>query len=168
MKTEKSKKYDIVKIVIAAVALCIVMAIMFSMYNSIIPAKLAELEEEGDMENTMWLIKYGSYAVPVIVLAVILSLCYRKKGHYIPVISQREKGIVMIIVAAFTFLVILPYAIASSPDWQLPAANGEEEIKTLFETTAAWIFAQIIPFAIVITYHFIRASSEEKELECGE
>ena len=168
MIKEKSKKYDLVKIAIVAVMLCIVMAILFSLYNSIVPAKLAELEEEGDMKNTMWLVKYGAYVVPVIVVAIILSICYRKNNSYVPVISQREKGIILIIVAAFTFGAILPYAISLSPDWQLPATGGEEDVKTLFETTAAWLFAQIIPFAIAISYHFIRSSSEAKELESGE
>ena len=165
----QARTNEIYKIIVCAVALCIIMAIMFAIYNSTVPAKLAEFEADGKMEHTAWLVHYGSYVPPVIVVAIILTCFYSTKGsEYVPVKTQRQKAIIVGAVFAFTYAVLFTYAITSSPGWNLPVAEGEEEIKTVFENTAGWFFAQLIPFMILLSYHLVRASSEKKELEANE
>lgn len=160
----QAKTNAIYKMILCAITLCIVMAIMLAIYNGTVPAKLAEYEAEKNMEHTAWLVHYGSYVPPVIVIAVVLTCFYSYGATYEPVITQKRKAIIVGIVFAFTYLVLFTYALLSSPGWNLPAAEGEEEIKTMFENCAGWFFAQLIPFMILLSYHLVRASSEKKEL----
>lgn len=163
--TERHAKTNaIYKMILCAIALCIIMTVMLAMYNSTIPAKLAEFEKDGKMEHTAWLVHYGSYVPPVIVVAVVLTCFYSYGAPYEPVVTQKRKAIIVGVVFAFTYLVLFTYALLSSPGWNLPAAEGEEEIKTMFENCAGWFFAQLVPFMILLSYHLVRASSEKKEL----
>lgn len=167
--TEKQMAANaIYKMIVCAVALCIIMGVMLAIYNSVVPDILAGFEEEGDMEHTAWLVHYGSYVPPVIVIAVILTCFYSFGGAYVPVQTQRHKSIIVGIVFAFTYVVLFTYAWLTSPGWNLPATEGKEEIKTMFENCAGWFFAQIVPFVILLSYHLVRASSEKKELEENE
>ena len=160
---------DVFKLCVCAIALCIIMGVMLGMYQSAVPQKLEEFADKGKMENAAWVVRYGSVVPPVIIVAIILTCFYYDKNKYVPMWTQKEKLYICLIVAAFTFLVMLPYVIAMSGGWNVAETiiEGEEEkeIKTLLGETAAWFAAQIIPFAILISYHGIRYSSEKKELE---
>lgn len=168
VSAKQETESSVYKLIICAIALCIIMGIMLAIYNSTVPDILAGFEEEGDMEHTAWLVRYGSYVPPVIVIAVILTCFYSIGGAYVPVKTQKQKAIIVGVVFAFTYVVLFTYAWLTSPGWNLPVAEGEEEIKTMFENCAGWFFAQLIPFMILLSYHLIRASSEKKELEGNE
>ncbi len=158
----------IYKVIVCAIALCVIMGIMLAIYNSTVPDILAGFEEEGNMEHTAWLVHYGSYLPPVIVIAVILTFFYSFGTTYVPVKTQRQKALIVAIVFVFTYAVLFTYTLLTSPGWNLPVAEGEEEIKTMFENCVGWFFAQIVPFMILLSYHLVRASSEKKELEANE
>jgi cytochrome bd-type quinol oxidase subunit 2 len=173
MKGNKKATLDIFKLSVCAIALCIIMGLMLGMYNSVVPEKLAEYEKEGDMDNVAWVVRYGSVVPPVIIVAIIMMCFYHNKSQYVLVNTQREKAYICLIVAAFTFFVMLPYVIAMSGGFVIEQTVqnelGEDQtVKTLIGNTASWFAAQIIPFAIIISYHFIRISSEKKELGANE
>ena len=75
--------------------------------------------------------------------------------------TQREKLIISLVVALFTFAGLMVYVIMQG-DGAVDAESGEA-VKSMWEENAVWFFAQIIPFIILISYHAIRAESEEKE-----
>ncbi len=174
MKKQNLKKKDFTaredmaneqfKLVICIIALCILMGVLLYAYNSTIPDKLIELGAEKDMEHTEWFVRYASLLPPVILAASLLTLFYSNKDKYVPVKTQRQKAWITGIVAGFTYIVLLGYTLLSSPEWYMPAAQRQDGSVTMFENTSSWFFAQIIPFLILVSYHIIRASSEEKEL----
>lgn len=158
----------IIKIAIFSLLLCLVMYMLLAHYLETVPTKIAELEEEGNMTNTIWLVRYSSYLPPVIVVAILLTLFYKFGNSYIPVKTQRDKALIVTLVLLFTYCVLLPIVCAKSAGWQAPPPEGEEDVKSVLELSIGWFCAQIIPFAMVIGYHLVRASSEKKELSENE
>ena len=173
MKENKKISLDMFKLCVCAIALCIIMGLMLGTYNAVVPDKLAEYEEQGDMDNVAWIVRYGSVAIPVIIVAIILTFFYRNKSQYVPVNTQTEKAYICLVVSLFTFFVMLPYVIAMSGGFVVEQTVqnelGEDQtVKTLLGNTASWFAAQIIPLVIITSYHFIRVSSEKKELGTNE
>jgi len=80
---------------------------------------------------------------------------------------QSEKGFVMLVCAAFTYGVILPYVIKQSWGCFAPVPDGVEDVKSIFENTVSWFVVQSIPFMITISYHFLRAGRKPEEIEEG-
>ena len=154
----------IIKIAIFSLLLCLVMCLILTHYIKTVPTKIAELEGEGNMKNTIWLVRYFSYLPPMIVISVLLTLFYKFGNSYMPVKTQRDKTVIVALVLLFTYLVLLPIVCAKSAGWQAPVPEGEEDVKSVLELSIGWFCAQIVPFALVIGYHLVRASSEKKEL----
>lgn len=148
IKEKEAMANAIVRIVLCAIGLCVLMAIMFSLFKNNVPNKLAEFEKKGNMEHTSWFVKYGSCLPPVIILVGVLTACY-PKSCYVPVKTQRDKAIIIAIVSVFTYAVLYT------------SAKGDV---TIYDDCVGWFFAQAIPLLIVFSYHLIRASTEKKEL----
>jgi hypothetical protein len=158
----KTYKYDWFKIAICAVGLCALVVLMFHAYSTSVAELIEELSADGKSPNRVWLVENLSAAIPVFVVAIVLTIFYADNSKYVPVATQREKLIISVVVAAFTFIGLLSYILMNTGEAADPESG--EAIKTLWERTAVWFFAQIIPFMILISYHAIRAESEEKEL----
>ena len=161
-KSARSLAFRILKIIAFAALACLVMYIALTVYLDTVPTKIAELEEKGKMDNTIWLVKYASLLPPVIAVSIILTLCY--KFCYVKVETQRDKAIIILIVILFTYLVLLPDVCVRSEGWQDPVPDGEEDVASVLEQSIGWFCAQIVPFALALGYHLVRASSEKKEL----
>ena len=161
-KSASTLAFRILKIIAFAALACLVMYIALTVYLDTVPAKIAELEEKGKMDNTVWLVKYASLLPPVIVVSVVLTLCY--KFGYVKVQTQRDKAIIIVVVILFTYLVLLPDVCARSEGWMDPAPEGEEDVISVLEQSIGWFCAQIVPLALALGYHLVRASSEKKEL----
>lgn len=157
----KKYKYDWFKIGLCAVALCVLMVLMFNAYSKDVLDLISELSEDGKSPNRVWLVENLFPAIPVLVVAIVLTIFYADKQKYIPVATQREKLIISLVVALFTFAGLMVYVIMQG-DGAVDAESGEA-VKSMWEENAVWFFAQIIPFIILISYHAIRAESEEKE-----
>jgi hypothetical protein len=160
---DKQRYEQISKIVILCIVGCMIMGVMLALYKEMVPSALAEYEEQGKMEHTAWLVKYASLLPPVILLAIAVTVAY-PRSSYVPVRTQYDKAIVVGVIFAFTYVVIMGAMLLSSPGWNLPTPETEEEVKTAFEICAPWFVAQVVPFIILLSYHLVRASSEKKEL----
>lgn len=161
-KSERTLAFGILKFIALAALACLVMWGALKLHLDVVPEKIAELEEKGNMDNTIWLIEYGTIIPPVIAVAIILTVGY--KLGYVKVASQREKALIILIAMLFTYLVLLPDVIARSAGWMDPPLEGEEDVVSVLEQSIGWFCAQIVPFAIALGYHLVRASSEKKEL----
>ena len=161
-KNARALAFRIIKIIVFSVLICIVMVAVLGAYVKLVPEKIAELTEKGKMDNTIWLVTYASYLPPIIIVSVILTILY--KFGYVKVESQRDKVIILVVLLIFTYAVMLPEVISRSEGWRNPPAEGEEDVVSLIEQTIGWFVAQIIPFALAIGYHLVKASSEKKEL----
>ena len=162
MSGTKKYKYDWFKIMLCAIALGALMVLAFNAYSTDILDTVASLSEDEKSPNLIWVIENLSMVMPGIVFASVLTLFYADKQKYIPVVTQREKLIVALIVAAVVFIGILGYVLVNSGE-QVDPESGEV-IKSLWDKTAVLFLSQILPFIIIISYHAIRAESEEKEL----
>ena len=165
MANTKKYDYDWFKIILCAAALSILMILMFNAYTGDIADLVKELSADGKSPNRVWLVKNLSAIVPVFILAGVLSIFYYGKDKYVPIYWQKEKMIVFSLVAAFTFVGILGYVLLNSGEKFDPDTGVR--INTLWDKSAIWFFAQIVPFVVVISYHAIRAESEEKAILDG-
>lgn len=159
MTTNIKKKINIGRIIACSLVLVLLMALMLYFYSTYFQDILEKLQEKGKLENVEWVLDHLAYAVPGIVIAAVMATFYSNKDKYVLSVSQKEMGIISIIVALFTYLVILPYVISKKP----VATEELSEVKSLIDITAKWFFAQMIPFVLLPLYHFVRSESEEKE-----
>ena len=160
----------VIKLILFSIALCAVMTAAFALYVYSVPDKIAELAAEGDMKNTLWLVRYVSYILPIIITTTVLTICY--KFSYVKVDSQKDKAKIIFVLICFTYAVLLPlvclYQSSGASGWNEIVSLGEDGTTTVFALIIGWLLAQIIPLAITLLYHLTRASSEKKELEENE
>ncbi len=162
---KSSMPIRILKILLFTLICCFVMSALLTWYISWVPEKAAYLEEE-ERPNTLWLLEYGSAALPCVAVAAVLTVLYRL--WYVPVETQRDKTVVILLVAVFTYGVLLPMIITNNGGWDtvriIEVEKKEEEIVTLFGQTYVWFFTQLIPFVLMLAYHITKASAEKREL----
>ncbi|MBQ8408277.1 MAG: hypothetical protein IJY39_05375 [Clostridia bacterium] len=167
----KTRKLDKSKIAFCTMVLCVASIILLYLYANQLQEFIVKLNELGEnkIPNVIWVINHLSVALPVIVLAVILTAFYSKKEAYVPVTSQKEQFYISLFTALFTYGVMLTYVLIKSKNGEVPEGEEIEEVKSLWDITYKWFFVQVIPFVIMISYHAVRADSESKELaENGE
>ncbi len=148
--------------VLCAVALCFIVVMLFSFYEGKGAEIISDLSADGKSPNLVWLAEHVFAAIPVLILVLISELFFLEKSRYVPVYTQLEKLVIFSAVAMFTFGIVLFSVIASSPEAVDPETG--EKIKTIWDRTNVWFFAQILPFLIVISYHVIRIGTERAEL----
>jgi len=165
MANQKIRRVDSFKVTVFSVILCILMIVILHWHANGLQDTFADLEEIGKLPNVIWLVKHLAYVVPVVAVAVLLTLFYSNKEKYVPVVVQKEKFYITLIVAAFTYFVMLPYVIISSKMGETVDPETGEAITTLLDITVNWFFVQIIPFLLLVSYHAIRRGTEEEELK---
>ena len=161
-KSARALAFGILKIIALALLACLIMWGALTVYLDTVPAKIAELGDKGNMDNTIWLVRYGSLLPPVIIVAIMLTIGY--KFGYVKVKSQREKALIVFMAMLFTYCILLPDVVARSGGWQNLLLGSDEDGVSVLEQSIGWFCAQIVPFAIALGYHLVRASSEKKEL----
>ena len=170
MENEKKSARKIVlrilKIVIFSVLACAIMCGLLTLYLKYVPDKIAELTEKGKMDNTIWLLRYTSLLPPVILIAIMLTVGY--KLGYVKVSSQIDKAIIIAVAMLFTYGVMLPYVWEKSGGIEAIVNNTENDALLMLEQSVGWFCAQVLPFAMALGYHLVRASSEKKELSENE
>ena len=159
---KKKPGIDIFRLLLCAVLASVMMVIMFNIYNDNVAEIIKELQEKKDHENTIWFIRNVAAAIPVYASVIIMSIVYGNKARYVPVQTQKEKLYVAIILACFTFMMFL---YVKTVDGDIVRGDG---VDSLLEKSATWFVAQILPLAVVISYHAIRMGSEKRELEEAE
>lgn len=157
-----NKKIDWLRMGLCAVAVCTVAIIFFSFYEGRGAEIIAELASDGKSPNLLWLAERVFLAIPVLAMVVVSELFYLYKKNYVPVYTQIEKLIIFGVGAFFIYTVMLPYVKASGNDIIDPDTG--EVIKSLWNRTYKWFFAQIVPLLITICYHVVRIGSEKAEL----
>ena len=158
------KKPDKSRIAIVSGVLCILSMILLHLYANQVQDFIVKVNEKKNMPNVTWLLDHVTILLPVLILAVMLTVIYSNKDKYIPVITQREKTYITLFTALFTYLVMLPYVYFKSKNGEAVDAEEIEAVETLWDITYKWFFVQVIPFMILISYHATRAGSEAREI----
>ena len=162
------KKLNMWRVVMCAVLLCALIAGMMYFSPRILDFATEKLEninpkKEEDMKNTVWLIRLLLNALPVCLLCAVMSVVYsfNKRGDYI---GYREKFIVFISTALFTFLVLLPAVVCYSvlhKAYTDPETG--EEILSLLQRTGEWFMWQFLIFCPFVFYYKVKFSEVTEE-----
>ena len=129
----------------ASAIACAVMGIMLRLQTHTVQEILAKLKDKGKLENVEWLVEYAAYFLPVVLVAVALSIFYSIFKDE-KIIVHKEQMIVSIALIAFTYAILLPIASYNKEP------VGESE-KTMLELSVNWFAFQIVPFLIMLLYH---------------
>ena len=154
----KKLKIDTFRTASASALACIVMGIMLRLQTHAVQEILAKLKDKGKLENVEWLVEYAAYFLPVVLVAVALSIFYSIFKDE-KIIVHKEQVIVSIALIAFTYAILLPIASYNKEP------VGESE-KTMLELSVNWFAFQIVPFLIMLLYH--SSMTEEDNLEAEE
>ena len=150
----------IARVLAFSLVICAVSVGLFYLYSTGLPKIMSALEKKGNMDNTIEGVTHLLPMFNIAGLIIALVLMYKPVRASLKEV-QTEKGWIMLIAAVFTYAVILSYVIKQSEGCFDPLPEGVEDVKSLLERTASWFVVQVIPFMIVITYHFVRASAKQ-------
>lgn len=157
MAEQKKVRHDSFRITMCIVVACIVVADAFYTHCRIVPRIVEKLTEKGDYKNVIWIVEHLTLFIPVPLVAAVISIFYSNKKTCVPVHSRKERVFIAWMIAVFVYVFVLGYVL-------LNKGETAEEIKSLWDVGAEWFFMQIIPFAVLISYHSIRVDGEEREL----
>ena len=160
----KTKKFDWLRTVSTALLLCAIVFGLFYLHSGKVAEVVASLTEEEKYPNTIWLIEFLSAAIPIFVAVIIMNIMYSDKKSYVPIYTQREKLVVSVTLAVFIFGVLLAYVFYQSRGGEVTDPASGEVIKTLWDRTYMWFFAQILPILILVSYHAARIGTEKREV----
>jgi hypothetical protein len=152
-------RVDLIRLLVCAALACVMMLIMFFIYKDNIAETIKELEAKKDHANTIWFIKNVGAAIPTYASIIVMCIAYGNKTRSSAAQIQREKLYVAIILAVFTFLM---FTFVRIMDGNIAGGDG---VESLLERTFSWFVAQILPLAVLISYHAVRLGTEERLLE---
>lgn len=162
MEEQKKIRHDSFQIIMCIVVACILTVIAFHVNCKIVPKIVEKLTEKGNYKNLIWIVEHIAAFLPVPLVATVMAIFYSNKQNYVPVHSRKEQVFIAWMVAVFVYAVILGFVLLNKNE-PVGEAVGDK-VKTLWDISAEWFFAQIIPFAVLISYHSVRVGSEEREL----
>ena len=155
-------KIDWLRVGLCAAALCALAVIFLGFYEGQGAEIIADLSSDDKNPHLLWLAEHLFAGIPVLVMVIVAELFYINKKNCFPVYTQMEKLMAFGAVAAFIYLVMLPFAFFTAGSGEELLAD--EAVKSYWDKTYKWFFAQIIPLLIVISYHAIRMNSEKAEI----
>lgn len=150
MSDTKKDFLNIPRVTLISAVMSVLMTVLLFLRGSLVEELFEKLEKIGSDTNLEWVLRYGSAALPIIVLVTVLSVFYSGKGS--TALINKEKLIIFTVVAVFTYAFLLPFSMSKA----VPSQADAEETVRFFDLTAKWFFAQIIPFLIVLVYHYAR------------
>lgn len=153
----KKNKINSFRTAWASAIVCAVMGLMLYLQTHQVQDILAKIAEKGNLSNVEWLFKYASYCLPVVPVAIALTVFYSTfKDDSVTV--HKEQTIATIVLIAFTYACMLPI-VASNKE-----PIGETE-KTMMDITVNWFAFQIVPMLILLLYHSSMTEEENKMQE---
>lgn len=164
MAENKIRRFDWLRAISTALLLCAIVFGLFYLHSGKVAEVIASLTEEEKYPNTIWLIEFVSAAVPILVAVIVMNIMYCDKKSYVPIYTQREKLLVSVTLAVFVFGALLAYVFYQSRGGDVTDPETGEVIKTLWNRTYMWFFAQILPIIILISYHAMRIGTEKREI----
>lgn len=160
----KTRKFDWLRTISTALLLCAIVFGLFYLHSGKVAEIIASLTEEEKYPNTIWLIEFLSAAIPILAAVIVMNIMYSDKKSYVPVYTQREKLVVSVVLAVFILGALLAYVFYQSRGGDITDEETGEVIKSLWNRTYMWFFAQILPMLILISYHATRIVTEKREL----
>jgi hypothetical protein len=153
----KAKKIYWLRMIFCSITLPAVLALFYGVYVGKILDFMTYLTEK-EMPNIAWVVENLFAVLPAFLILFTVEVFYLNKNKYVQVYTQIEKLVAITLGAVAVFCVLIPLAVNSTP---IEIVNGDvTELKTLWDRTYEWFFAQIIPFLILLSYHVFRVVTE--------
>ena len=161
MSENRKFKIDSFRLASCCALMIAAMVAAFSLHVGKVQDIIAKLEEKGSLDNVEWLVEYVSYFIPVVIVAIAMTVVYSlfKKGS--PVAAYREKTIASIVLLVVIYGIMLPIVFNKTK------VVDEEEIK-LIDISINWFAFQFVPLVILALYHNSRAEYEKKLADSNE
>ena len=162
--TEKKNRFDYLRAIAAALLLCALVFALYYIHSTTVSDIIAKLTEEDKYPNSIWFIEFLSSAIPIIAVIIVMNIMYSDKKSYVPIYTQIEKLAVTLFLTAFIFIALLSYDLYKSRGGDVVDPETEEVVKSLWNNTYMWFFAQVLPMMILIYYHVARIGAEKREV----
>ena len=160
MADNKKNKIDSFRFALCCAVLVAVMAIALYLHANTVQDIIAKLEKKGKLENVEWLVEYVSYLIPVVLVAIAMTVFYSIYKNGSPMAICKEKTLASLVLLAVTYGVMLPIIFSKT------VVVDEKEIK-LIDICINWFAFQFVPLVILALYHNSRAEYEKKLLEAN-
>ena len=168
-KEQRSYRFSILRILIIGGLLSLITVGCLYLHHHAFSHYLTYLKD-AEKKSTHWIVKQLGYMLPFLAIAIFQYAVYAKHNRKDGVL-QREMAWEILIVAAFTYLILLP-AVCYKSDITLKVSlvagldvekNAGKEYQTLLLSVAEWFIRFAIPLCILFIYHGAKAKAEKLE-----
>lgn len=168
---KRSYRFSVLRILLIGFFLSVLTACCLYLHHHAFKEYLTYLTEE-EKKSTAWIVEQLGYMLPFLTIAIFQCAVYAKYNRRDGIL-QREMAWEILIVAAFTYLILLP-AVWYKSDISLKVSlvagidvekNDGKEYQTLLLSVAEWFIRLIIPLCLLFVYHNAKARSEKLEAE---
>lgn len=169
-KEKRVYRFSAVRMLTIGLMLFLLVTACLYLYHTALRAYSLYLTE-SEKKSTAWMVEQLSFMLPFIAVAVFQYAVYAGHDNRDGIL-QREKAYELLIVAALTYLVLLPLigwysdtklTLSLMAELDVPKNEGKE-YETLFLAVAEWFLRFAIPLCLLFVYHMGRARSEQSEL----
>ncbi len=168
-KEHRTYRFSIFRVLFIGLMLFLLTAASLYLHNTLMKEYMPYLTSE-EKKTTAFLVEQISYMLPFLAVALFQYAVYIKHDNRDGIL-QKEQAYEILLLAALTYLVLLPAVwIYSDKTLTLQLAAGIDieknegrEYETLFLDVFQWFVRLAIPLCLLFAYHMIRAGVEAKE-----
>lgn len=171
MTSSRPRRPSVLRILLCSLLMWILVVASLYLHHTAIPF-YAERLADSNMKTIAWFLKQAGFALPFILIAVFQYMVYHRHDTH-DGIARREMLWEVILVAALTYLVLLPlvldlsdrmYEAALLAGAKIPKTDGGAPW-TLAMKLHEWFIRLAIPLSLLCLFHGTRASREIHEPE---
>ncbi len=170
-KEQRSYRFSVLRILLIGLFLSVLTALCLYLHHHAFREYLDYLKE-ADKKSTAWIAEQLGYMLPFLTIAIFQYAVYAKHNRKDGIL-QREMAWEILIVAAFTYLILLPLVwyksditlkVSLAAGIQVDKTDGKE-YQTLLLSVAEWFVRLIIPLCLLFVYHTAMSRAEKQEAE---
>ena len=160
-------KFSILRTLLCGILLAALITASLYVYHTAFDFAHARLIENGS-KTLAWITREVGLSLPLVMICLFQYMVYHKHDRRDGVAS-REMIWEVIIAAALTYLVLLPYLAGLSREMydaavaagaEIPKTEDVEVPWTLLMKLHEWFVRQSVPFCILILFHYTRGRRE--------
>ncbi len=170
MSDQKKNKPRILMISVGTVTLLVLLLLSLRWYAVEHRDFLKWLNREEEMIYMPRFFEYLTLFLPVILMASVLTVIFRRRSAEYPLASQREKLWISLILFVLTYACILPIVKFGGLQVEIPSEVEDlpSTFVNLWDLSYKWFFVQVVPFSIWVSYHAVRAGEEKTAAAASE
>ena len=168
-KETRTYRFSIFRVITVSVLLFLLTTACLYLHKIIMEEYVSYLTT-AEKKSTAFLAEQISYMLPFLAVAIFQYAVYAKHDNRDGIL-QKEQAYEILILAALTYLLLLPgvwiysdktLTLQLAADIEV-AQNGKKAYQTLLLDLFQWFVRFIIPVCLLFTYHILRAKAEIAE-----